>query len=65
MDGCLKGYCKFVEKIEKERNEIRTKYYSKNIFQMLFRKSYKKMLDNYDDLLIHCYEFIGKQIEED
>ncbi len=65
MDECLRGYCKFVEKIEKERNEIRTKYYSKNIFQMLFRKSYKKMLDNYDDLLIHCYEFIGKQIEED
>lgn len=65
MEDYLKGYCEFVKQIEDERNKILIKYYSKSIFKIMFRGYYKEMLDKYDKMLMHCYEFIGKQIETD
>ena len=63
MQDILVGYCKMVDDIENTRNDLRRKYYSKNIFHILNRNKYKEMLDKYDDLLMHCYKFIEKQLE--
>ena len=63
MQDMLNGYCKMVNDIENTRNELRNKYYSKNIFHRLNRNKYKDMLDKYDELLMHCYQFIEKQLE--
>ena len=65
MEDYLKGYCEFVTPSEDERNKILIKYYSKSIFKIMLRGYYKEMLYKYDKMLMHCYEFIGKQIETD
>lgn len=59
----LEGYCKLVNDIEKERNEVMKLYYSKNIYHFFNKKYYKEMIDKYDELLMHCYQFIEKQLE--
>ncbi len=59
----LEGYCKLVNDIEKERNEVMRLYYSKNLFHRFYRNKYKELMDKYDKLLIHCYQFIEKQLE--
>lgn len=64
MEKSLKSYCSLVDMIEKERNKLLVEYYSKNIFKIMFRKNYKKMIDKYDNLLIHCYTFIEQQLED-
>ena len=58
----LEHYFKQVNEIEEERNKYLALYYSKNIYHLFNRKFYKNMIDKYDKLLMHCYEFIGKQI---
>lgn len=63
MRDSLNGYCKLVQEIEIKRNEIMRLYYSKNIFHMMHRKSYKKLMNKYDEVLMHCYKFIEKQLE--
>lgn len=58
----LDYYCKQVDDIEKERNRLLILYYSKNIYHFFNRKYYKEIIDKYDELLMHCYQFIEKQI---
>ena len=62
MNFGLDSYCKQVNDIEKKRNRLLELYYSKNIFHILNRRYYNEMIDKYDELLIHCYQFIEKQI---
>lgn len=57
----LEYYCEQVKMFEEERNRLFKLCYSKNIFHY-FKKNYKKKIDRYDKILMHCYEFIGKQI---
>jgi len=58
----LEYYCEQVREFEEERNRLLELYNSSNIFNCFKRLFYKKKIDLYDEILMHCYEFIGKQI---
>ena len=58
----LEYYCEQVKEFEEERNRLFELCYSKNIFHYLKRKKYKKRIEKLDEILMHCYEFIRKQI---
>ena len=58
----LEYYCEQVREFEEERNRLLELYYSSNILNCFKRLFYKKKIDLYDEILMHCYEFIGKQI---
>lgn len=58
----LEYYCEHVKEIEVERNILVEFCYSKNVFHYLKRKKHKKRIEKLDEILMHCYEFIGKQI---
>ena len=58
----LEYYCEQVREFEEERNRLLELYYSSNILNCFKRLFYKKKINLYDEILMHCYEFIGKQI---
>lgn len=66
MQDVLKLYCDNVLKpIETERNKILYKVYNKNIFDILYRKHYRKMLEKYDELYFDALRKFEKFMEED
>ena len=53
-------YCELIiEPIEEERSRLLAKVYSKNIFDILNRKYYRKRLEECEIFLFQKYGFLG------
>lgn len=49
-------YINIIKPIEKQRNDIRELVYSKKLYHIIFRSTYKKYLKKYDKLLFEEYK---------
>lgn len=59
-------YCKMViQPIEEERNRIRRKYLSRNIFDFFCRRLYEEYLDKYNTMLQEKYIYLEKLVKEE
>jgi len=58
-------YCELIiEPIEEERSRLLAKVYSKNIFDILNRKYYRKRLEECEIFLFQKYEFLGSFVNQ-
>lgn len=55
-------YNKIIDIIEKDINKLCDKYYSKNIFNIIHRRTYKLYINKYYDILLNCYKNIEKMM---